>query len=71
MSGHVGSERIDYDRVHGGHRFDENNEAGERILDFPSAYELAIVNTYFRKREEYYISSKSGGNKLQIECVSE
>lgn len=66
MSGHVDSDRINYDRVHGGYGFGEKNEAGKRILDFPSAYEIVIVNTYFRKREDYYKSSKSGGNKSQI-----
>ena len=51
-------------RVHGG--YGKRNEAGEKILDFASTYELAIVNTYFRKREDHYITYKSGENNSQI-----
>jgi len=31
-----------------------------------SSYDLSVTNTYFRKREEHYITYKSGGNKSQI-----
>jgi len=37
MNCHVGSERGEYERVHGGYEFGERNEAGENVLDFPSA----------------------------------
>lgn len=33
--------------VHGGYGFVEKNKIGEIVLDFMSAYELAIVNIYF------------------------
>ena len=39
-----------YERVHGGYRFEEKNAAGEAILEFAMAYDLAIANTYFIKR---------------------
>jgi len=32
------------------------NEAGERILDFALSYDHVVTNTYFRKREERYIT---------------
>lgn len=38
--------------MHGEHGFGERNEAGEKFLDFGAAYELTIINTYFRKRGE-------------------
>lgn len=41
MNGHVGSERREYKRVHGWYRFGERIEAGEKVLDFTSLYELA------------------------------
>ena len=37
------------------------------ILDFALAYDLAIVNTYFRKREEHLITFKSGSARTQID----
>jgi len=59
MNGHVG-----YDRVHGGYRFGLRNDTGGKVLDFATAYDLAIVNTYVRKSEEYYVTFKSGRNKF-------
>ena len=69
MNGHLGSNRTGYERVHGGYGFGERNYMGERVLDFAQAYELAIVNTFYRKREEHYITFKSGENKSQIDCL--
>jgi hypothetical protein len=39
MNGHVGCNRIDYDRVHRGYGYGERNKAGERLLDFATANE--------------------------------
>jgi len=50
MNGHVGSER-DYERAHEKYRIGERKRGGEKVLDFASSYELAIINKYFRKRE--------------------
>ncbi|XP_050524774.1 craniofacial development protein 2-like [Daktulosphaira vitifoliae] len=69
MNGHVGNEWKGNERVHGGYGFSENNEAGERILDFAVSYDLAVVSTYFRKREEHYIIYKSGNNRSQIDYL--
>jgi len=59
MNEHVGSERGEYKRVHGGYGFGQRNEAGEKVLDFASLCELVIINTYFRKRGEHYITYTS------------
>ncbi|XP_060872665.1 uncharacterized protein LOC132946637 [Metopolophium dirhodum] len=67
MNGHVGCDRTGYDRVHGGYGFGLRNDAGRKVLDFATAYELAIVNTYFRKRGEHYVTYKSGRNMSQID----
>jgi hypothetical protein len=50
MDIYVSNERVKYERVLREYRFGERNEAGEKILNFASSYEL--VNTYFKKREE-------------------
>lgn len=36
---------------HGGYRFREKNEAGERVLNFASMYELAIGNTFLENEK--------------------
>lgn len=42
--------------MYGRYGFEEKNKIGHRILDFTSAYELTNVNTFFRKKEENYIT---------------
>lgn len=39
--------------------FGKINEGGERFLDLVLVYDLAVINTYFRKKEEHYIHFKS------------
>ncbi|KAL4142689.1 hypothetical protein QTP88_005099 [Uroleucon formosanum] len=65
MNGQAGSEKVEYERVHGGYGFGERNEVGEKVLDYAASYGLATMNTYFKKREEHYITYKSGGNRSQ------
>jgi len=36
--------------VHGGFGFGERNNGGVSILEFAVAYELSIVNFYFKKK---------------------
>ena len=45
---------------HGGFGIRELNEEGKSILDFLMAYDLKIVNTYFKKWKEHLIAYKSG-----------
>lgn len=42
MNGYVGSERRRYEKGYG----------------FRLSYDLAVISTYFRKKEEYYITFK-------------
>ena len=56
-----------YERVHGGYGFGERNVARETILEFVMTYDLAIANTYFKKREEHLTTFKSGLNRSQID----
>jgi len=43
------------------------NSAGVSILDFAVAYDLSIVNSLFRKREEHLVTFKSGTARMQID----
>ena len=65
---HVGVERDGYPRIHGGCGFGKRNEGGETILEFANkAYDLALTNTFLKKRAEHLITFKSGENKTQID----
>jgi len=37
------------------------------ILNFAVAYELSIVNSYYKKKEEHSITFKSGNSRTQID----
>lgn len=67
FNGHVGQRRDGFDRVHGGRGFGDRNDGGERLLEFAEASDLAVVNTFFRKRRSQLITYNSGGRETQID----
>ena len=56
-------------RVHGGHGHGDRNLEGERIVDFAVSFDMAIVNTFFKKKSEHQITYKSGGRASQIDYI--
>ena len=40
---------------------------GESILDFVAAYELSIINSYLKKKEERLVAFKSSNTRTQID----
>ena len=58
---------IGYDVTHGGFDFGERNSGGVSILDFAIAYDLMIVSSYFKKKEDYLVTFRSDTNKTQID----
>ncbi|XP_047029965.1 uncharacterized protein LOC124637498 [Helicoverpa zea] len=67
FNGHVGRESHGYERVHGGRGFGTRNASGETLLQAASAFDLAITNTWFNKREEHLVTYKSGHHATQID----
>lgn len=47
LNGHIGRDRDIVERVHGEWGVGEQNEGGERVLDVPMAFDLAICNTFY------------------------
>ena len=45
------------------------NKEGSMIVDFAKRMDLAIVNTYFKKKDEHMVKYKSGGKNTQIDYV--
>ncbi|KAK3513183.1 hypothetical protein QTP70_009768 [Hemibagrus guttatus] len=45
----------------------ERNLEGQMVVDFAKWMDMAVVNTYFQKREEHRVTYKSGGRRTQIE----
>nr|XP_049697159.1 uncharacterized protein LOC126054693 [Helicoverpa armigera] len=67
FNGHVGRLSDGYERVHGGRGFGTRNASGETLLQAASAFDLAITNTWFNKREERLVTYKSGHHTTQID----
>ena len=59
--GHVGIDRAGYNNVHGGHGLDVVNEDGIQVLDFATAYEMRIMNTFYQKPRNHLVTYNSGG----------
>ena len=69
LNGHVGRNKEGIERIHGGWGIGERNAEGERVIDCAVSFDLAVVNTWFRKDHSKYITYKSGGNESQIDFL--
>ncbi|XP_061661528.1 uncharacterized protein LOC133492816 [Syngnathoides biaculeatus] len=47
----------------------ERNFEGQMVVDFAKRMEMAVVNTYFQKREEHIVTYKSGGRSTQVDYI--
>ena len=45
------------------------NKEESMIVDFGKRMDLAIVNTYFKKKDEHRVMYKSGGKSAQVDYV--
>ncbi|KAK3574415.1 hypothetical protein QTP86_006582 [Hemibagrus guttatus] len=45
----------------------ERNLEGQMVVDFAKRMDMAVVNTYFQKREEHRVTYKSGEEEIEIE----
>ncbi|KAG2468401.1 CFDP2 protein, partial [Polypterus senegalus] len=69
FSGHVGEGNRGDKEVMGRYGVKERNEVGQRIVDFAKRMDMAVVNTYFKKREKHRVTYKSGGRCTQVELI--
>ncbi|XP_066964196.1 craniofacial development protein 2-like [Macrobrachium rosenbergii] len=69
MNGRVGRTREGIERVHGGWGVGERIDEGERVVDCAVSFDLAVVNTWFEKKENQYITYKSGARESQIDFL--
>ena len=46
-------------KVMGRHGFKERNLEGQMVMDFAKRMQMAVLNTYFRKKEEQRVTYKS------------
>ena len=51
LNGHIGTDRRVISRIHGGLGMGERNEEGESIVDFAMAFDMALMNIFFMKKD--------------------
>ena len=69
FNGHIGRRRAGYESVHGGFGYGKRNNGGVSLLNFAVAYELVIVNSFFKKKDEHLITFKNGSTRTQIDYL--
>ncbi|KAK3561616.1 hypothetical protein QTP86_010765 [Hemibagrus guttatus] len=62
---HVGEGNTGDEEVMGEFGVKERNLEGQMVVDFAKRMDMAVVNTYFQKREEHRVTYKSGGRRTQ------
>ncbi|XP_045445776.1 craniofacial development protein 2-like [Melitaea cinxia] len=69
FNGHVGRMNDGYERVHWGRGYGVRNRDGEALLEAALAFDLAIANTFYQKREQHLIKYRSALHFTQIDYI--
>ena len=69
LNGHVGKGNIGDEEIMGRYGAGTKNKEGLMVVDFAKRIDLAIINTYFKKKDEHRVTYKSGGKSTQVDYV--
>ncbi|KAK3525233.1 hypothetical protein QTP86_024950, partial [Hemibagrus guttatus] len=69
FNGHVGEGNTGDEEVMGKFGVKKRNLEGQMVVDFAKRMDMAVVNTYFQKREEHRVTYKSGGRRTQVDYI--
>ena len=69
LNGHVGEGNIGDEEIMGRYGAGTRNKEGTMVVDFAKRMNLAIVNTYFKKKDEHRMTFKSGGKSTKVVYV--
>ena len=67
FDGYIGDTVDRYVRTHRGFEFAERNSGGVALLDFVVAFDLTIVNSLFKEKEEHLVTFRSASCRTQID----
>ena len=65
----MGKGNIGDEEIMGRHAAGTRNKEGSMVVDFAKRMNLAVVNTYFKKKDKYRVTYKSGGKSTIIDYV--
>ena len=69
LYGHVGEGNIGNEEIMRRYGAGTRNKEGSIVVDFGKTMELAVVNTYFKKKDKYRASYKSGKKSTLVDYV--
>ena len=69
FNGHVGEGNRGDENVMGRYGDKARNAEGQMVVDFATRLEIAVVNTYFKKREEHRVTYKSRERSTQVDYI--
>ena len=69
LNGHIGRSREGIERIHGEWGMGDRNDEGENIEDKAIAFDLDIVNTFFEKKVNRFVTYNSGGRESQLNLL--
>ena len=69
LNGHMGKGNIGDEEIMGRYGAETRNKEGSMVVDFGKRMDLAIVNTYFKKKDEHRVTYKSVGKSTQVDYV--
>ena len=69
LNGHVGEGNGGDEEAIGRYGVGRRNAEGQMVVDFAKRMRLAVVNTYFKKKDEHRVTYKSGGRDTQIDYI--
>ena len=69
LNGHVGEGNIGDEEIMRRYGAGTRNKEGSVVVDFGKRMNLAIVNTYSKKKDKHKMTYKSGGKSTQIDYV--
>ncbi|XP_065667643.1 uncharacterized protein LOC136087941 [Hydra vulgaris] len=69
FNGHVSEGNSGDEEVMDRYGVKERNTEGQMVVDFAIKIKMAVVNTYFKKKEEHRVTYKSGGRGTQVDYI--
>ena len=69
LNGHMGKGNIGDEKIMGRYDARTRNRQGLMVVNFVKRMDLAIVKTYFKKKDEHRVTYKSRGKTIRIDYV--